>query len=140
MAILFFVKGIKYPIKDKRKIKAWIKEVIEQEKKTQGDINIILSDDSHLLEVNKEYLKRDYYTDIITFDYCVGNVISGDLFISIDRIKENARKYKVEDKTELYRVIIHGILHLAGYNDQKKKESEVMKRAEDKYLENFLIE
>ena len=102
-----------------------------------GDINIILTDDKDLLKINKEYLKRNYLTDIITFDFSEKKEVIGDLYISIQRIKENADLYKVDFKTELFRVIIHGILHLAGYKDKEKADKERMTEMENQYIKKY---
>lgn len=109
-------------------------KLLEQESKVLGDISIIFVTDSYLLEMNQKYLDHDYYTDIITFDYCVTNIVSGDLFISVDRVQENAGIVNVGFLTELHRVMIHGILHLCGYNDQTDEEKRVMRELENKYL------
>jgi len=122
---------------EKRKIAAWIKQIIEKEHKNTGNIAVILTDKKHLLALNKEHLKHDYHTDIITFNYNDGKTISGDLFISIDRIKENALTYTVPAKQELLRVIIHGILHLLGYNDATENEKRVIRKKEDDALSLF---
>lgn len=111
-----------------------ITKLLEQESKVLGDISIIFVTDAYLLEMNQKYLDHDYYTDIITFDYCVTNIVSGDLFISVDRVQENARIVNVDFITELHRVMIHGILHLCGYKDKTDEEERVMRELENKYL------
>jgi len=111
-----------------------INELIVNEIKTPGEISVIFCSDDYLLKINKQYLNHNYYTDIITFDYVENSVISGDLFISIERVKENAGTYKTELITEIYRVVFHGVLHLTGYNDKSKQEKKVMKDKEDYYL------
>jgi len=127
-------EGIK-PLKiNKNLVKRSIKNLISNELKKLGDISVILCSDSYLLEINKQYLKHDYYTDIITFNYCEGNTVSGDLFISTDRVKENACNFETTFIKELYRVIFHGILHLIGYNDKTKEEQIEIQRKEDFYL------
>jgi len=108
--------------------------LLEQESKVLGDISIIFVSDSYLLEINQKYLNHDYYTDIITFDYCEMNIISGDLFISVDRVQENADTYNVGFLTELHRVMIHGVLHLCGYKDKSDDEKRLMRELENKYL------
>ena len=108
--------------------------LLEQESKVLGDISIIFVSDSYLLEINQKYLNHDYYTDIITFDYCEMNIISGDLFISVDRVQENADTFNVDFLTELHRVMIHGILHLCGYKDKSDEEERLMRELENKYL------
>jgi probable rRNA maturation factor len=104
-----------------------------------GDINYIFCNDEYLLKINKDYLNHDYYTDIITFNLSEKEVLSGDLYISLDRIAENASKYKVSFYNELYRVMIHGILHLMGYNDKNREEKVRMKALENLYLDKFFI-
>jgi len=115
-------------------LKKHIKLLINSELKKLGEISIILCSDKYLLEINIEYLKHSYYTDIITFNYVEGNVISGDLFISVDRVKENSTKFITGFIKELYRVIFHGILHLIGYNDKTEEEQKIMREKEDLYL------
>ena len=115
-------------------IKNFVNILINKELKQFGDITIIFCSDDYLLSINKQYLNHDYYTDIITFDYVDENRISGDLFISLDRVRENAAKFKVEMKKELFRVVFHGILHLVGYKDKTKEEQAVMRKKEDFYL------
>ena len=118
-------------------LKSYIKHLIINENKNFGDINIVLCSDNYLLKMNQQYLEHNHYTDIITFNYVEGRTISGDLFISFDRIKDNAKSYKTEIKNELFRVIFHGILHLVGYNDKTKDEKKVMREKEDYYLEKM---
>jgi rRNA maturation RNase YbeY len=105
-----------------------------EEEKILGDISIIFVSDEYLLEMNQSYLSHDYYTDIITFDYCEGNLISGDLFISVDRVGENADTFNVAFLSELHRVMIHGVLHLCGYKDKSIEEEKQMRILENKYL------
>lgn len=112
----------------------WIEKCITENKKNIGDISYIFCSDEYLLKINQEYLNHDYYTDIITFDYCEENLISGDLFISIDRIKENAKNFDIILKNELDRVIIHGIIHLLGQKDKTEEEAKEMRIKEDYYL------
>lgn len=118
----------------KSTVKKLIKELINKELCKIGEISIIFCSDDYLLEMNKQYLKHDYYTDVITFDYVEKNIISGDLFISIDRVKENAKTFSSEFKREVFRVIFHGVLHLVGYNDKTEGEQEVMREKENLYL------
>lgn len=112
---------------------SWLTEVCKLEKKKLGEVSLIFCSDDYLLEMNKEYLDHDYYTDIITFDYS-DHLISGDLFISIDRVRDNAKQNTVLEKNELYRVVVHGVLHLIGYGDKTKQEELEMRSLEDKYL------
>jgi rRNA maturation RNase YbeY len=126
--------SVSFSLKNKRFIKSWIKDIIQQNKKELGDINYIFCSDEKILEINKEFLKHDYYTDIISFDYCQNNMISGDIFISIDTVKSNSIKYKTEFTEELHRVIIHGVLHFLGFKDKTKADAEKMREAENKAL------
>ena len=118
----------------KTHIKKYIKLLITSELKKTGDISVIFCSDKYLLDVNIQYLKHNYYTDIITFNYVEGDIISGDLFISVERVIENAQKFKTSWIKELYRVIFHGLLHLTGYNDKTPEESKIIRKMEDKYL------
>ena len=115
-------------------LKKWIKTVVEQYDCKVGDINVILCNDPYILEINQQFLSHDYYTDIITFDYCEGDRLSGDLFISVDTVRENALEYGTEFIDELNRVIVHGILHLIGYDDHSDEDIAVMRKKEDYYL------
>ena len=134
--ISFFSENIKFNLKDKRIIQKWIKLVIESENKRTGDINYIFCDDTFLVDLNLKYLNHDTLTDIITFNYNEknSNSINGDIYISIDRVKENSDKFKVPFITELHRVIIHGVLHLLGYKDKTKADKNTMREKEDNCL------
>ncbi len=110
-----------------------------KEGKNPNDINFIYCSDEYLLELNKSSLNHDYYTDIITFDYCEGKEVSGDLFISIDRVRENANEMNLTFEDELHRVMIHGVLHLCGYKDKTKKDAETMREKENFYLKTRLF-
>jgi rRNA maturation RNase YbeY len=131
--ILFFSET-KFKIKQKKAIKCWLAEIVNQENKKIGNINIVFYNDEQLLVLNKQYLDHDTYTDIITFDYSEKNILHGDICISIERLVENAAKYKYSFEEELRRVMVHGILHLCGYNDKKIEEKQTMKIKEDKAL------
>ena len=135
--IYFFTENISFTLRQKRKIKKWIIESIIQEKKNPGDINLIFCNDKYLSNINKTYLKKDTLTDVIAFNYCNKDLISGDIYISYERIKENAKKFNLSAENELIRVIIHGILHLIGYKDKIKKEKIKMKVKEDFYLNKY---
>lgn len=111
-----------------------MKNIISKEKKKTGEISVILCSDEDLLQINKKFLKKSYYTDIITFDYSEGDQISGDLYISFERIKENALQFQVSINDELKRVIIHGVLHLLGLKDNTPEEKSLMRESEDRYL------
>ena len=112
----------------------WLEDIILTEGKKPGDINYIFCDDEYLLQVNKEYLQHDYYTDIITFDYVKGKTISGDIFVSLPRIFENAETLSKDFESEFFRVLAHGILHLCGYKDKTEEEITEMRNKEDYYL------
>lgn len=132
--ITYNTDGVKMPSIKKRENTAWVKAVAASYGKRVGEIAYIFVDDEKILEVNRQYLGHDYYTDIITFDYCKGDVISGDLFISLDTVRTNAEQVGATYEEELHRVIIHGILHLCGINDKGPGEREIMEAAEDKAL------
>ena len=133
MAIQFSFQT-NYPLKSRTKIKQWIKQVIEAKGKKTGNITYIFCDDEYLLEVNKQYLQHDYYTDVITFDYVENDLISGDIFISTDRVRENALAFGSSETEELHRVIIHGALHLLCLKDKSEKEASQMRQAENEAL------
>ena len=118
----------------KRQTSQWIKAVAATYGKRVGDIGYLFCNDEHILEVNRQYLGHDYYTDIITFDYCEGDVLSGDLVISLDTVRSNAELFQKDYDEELHRVIIHGILHLCGQNDKGPGEREQMEAAENRAL------
>ena len=132
--ITYNTDGVKMPSIKKRENTAWVKAVAASYDKRVGEIAYSFVDDEKILEVNRQYLGHDYYTDIITFDYCEGDVISGDLFISLDTVRTNAEQVGATYEEELHRVIIHGILHLCGINDKGPGEREIMEAAEDKAL------
>ena len=117
----------------------WIKNVISEENKKLGEINYIFCDDKYLLEKNIKYLNHDTLTDIITFSYCEGDMISSDIMISVERVMENSSVFENSFSNELNRVMVHGILHLVGYNDKTKEEKEIMKKKEDYYVNKFVI-
>ena len=112
----------------------WIITSIINENKRVGELSFIFCTDEYLFEKNIQFLNHNTYTDIITFDYCEGDIISGDIFVSVERVTENANKFGVDFENELDRVIIHGVLHLAGYNDKSKEEANTMRKKEDFYL------
>lgn len=134
MSIQYLSEDISIPKFQKRKMTQWIKDTILTEGKIPGDMTFIFCSDQYLLEVNKQYLNHDYFTDIITFDYVENNVISGDIFISCERVKENAAEFHTGFDNELRRIIIHGVLHLIGYKDKSKKDKLLMTSKEDFYL------
>lgn len=131
----YCLQDIKFLYNRKRSTRRWLNEVAAAESTSLGDINIIFCSDAYILEINKKYIGHDYYTDIITFDYCIGSILSGDLFISIDTVRDNASFYNSTFDEELHRVIVHGILHLIGYDDKTDNERSVMRSMENRYLE-----
>ena len=132
--VRYFNEDIVFSFKQKLLNNRWLKTVAGSEVRKLGDINIIFCSDRYLLDVNVKYLGHDYFTDIITFDYSEGKVISGDLFISIDSVRENSVFYSTDFNNELNRVIVHGILHLIGYDDHSEEDIAVMRSKEDYYL------
>lgn len=134
MAISFSNDNITFNLKRKSELKTWIKSIIEKEKHVLGNLNYTFVSDESLLKINIEYLKHNTYTDIITFNYNEGKKVSGDIFISVDRVKENAQKFDVSFEEELHRVIIHGVLHLCGYKDKTKTDSDLMRSKENASL------
>ena len=134
MAVTYQTEGIKMPDIKKRETTELIKAVAATYEKRIGEISYIFCSDEKILEVNRQYLQHDYYTDIITFDYCEGNRLSGDLFISLETVKTNSEQFNTPYEEELHRTIIHGILHLCGINDKGPGEREIMEAAENKAL------
>lgn len=135
LPIHFFSEQIPFTLKQKLLVRTWINQTILAEGFKLGELSFIFSDDEYLLSINKEYLNHDTYTDIITFDNSdVDKLIVGDIFISIDRIRENSKKFNVNEQDELHRVMIHGTLHLLGYPDKGKEAKKVMTAKEDHYL------
>ena len=132
--VRYFAEDIKFNYKERRRTSKWLKLVAESEIRRLGDISVIFCSDPYILDVNLKYLQHDYFTDIITFDYCEGDTISGDLFISIDSVRENAAFYKTEFEEELNRVIVHGVLHLIGYDDHSEADKKEMRSKENYYL------
>ena len=136
--ITYQTEGVPMPDIKKREVTEWIKQVAASYGKRVGEVAYIFCDDEKILEVNRQYLQHDYYTDIITFDYTEGSRISGDLFISLDTVRTNAEQFASGDyRRELHRVIIHGILHLCGINDKGPGEREQMEAAEDQALKSY---
>ncbi|MEE0910309.1 MAG: rRNA maturation RNase YbeY, partial [Bacteroidales bacterium] len=134
MAISFSLET-KYNLKSRTLIKKWLKQIIENKGYKLGTLSYILCDDDYLLEINKQYLQHEFYTDIITFDYVENGVINGDIFISVDRVKENATSFGVSEREELMRVFAHGVLHLSGLKDATSEEASQMRKAENESLE-----
>lgn len=119
----------------RRAVSSWIRAAAAEEGFRVGEIAVVFCSDDYLLSMNRQYLEHDYYTDIITFDYCEGGILSGDLFISVDTVASNAEEYGAMFHVELSRVIIHGVMHLAGYEDKSEKDARKMRERENHYLE-----
>ncbi len=134
MAVNYFSGNVARPRLKYRLISRWLKNIIIQHSKVQGDISYIFCDDNYLLDLNFRYLNHNYYTDIITFDYVEGTTVSGDIYISIERVKDNAVKFGVNLENEYLRVMVHGVLHLLSYNDKSDSEKEFMRNLESDYL------
>jgi probable rRNA maturation factor len=134
MPVRFFYENTRFKIKNPRKTVQWIKQSAKREKRLPGKINFIFCPDSYLLNLNETYLGHETLTDVITFNYSKGKLISGEIYISIERVKENSRKFSCEFEEELKRVMIHGILHLSGYNDKFPSDVIQMRKKEDAYL------
>ena len=132
--ITYSTDGVRMPKIKKRETTAWIRDVAATYGKKVGEIGYMFVNDDRILEVNREYLGHDYFTDIITFDYCEGDVLNGDLVISLDTVRSNAELFHKDYDEELHRVIIHGVLHLCGINDKGPGEREIMEAAENKAL------
>lgn len=132
--ITYNSEGVRMPKIKKRDTSAWIKAVAASYGRKVGEIGYLFVDDEKILEVNREYLGHDYYTDVITFDYDEDDTVSGDIIISLDTVRSNAQLFEKTYEDELYRVIIHGILHLCGINDKGPGEREIMEAAENKAL------
>lgn len=135
--ISFFSKDVSFCLNAKLKHKKWLKQLAESEKKVLGDLNYIFCTDEYLLTLNQKYLSHDTYTDIITFDYSEQPIIAGDIFISIDRLKENAVQFEVQFEDEVLRVMAHGVLHLCGYKDKEEIHKKEMTAKENKYINTY---
>ncbi|MEN8156421.1 MAG: rRNA maturation RNase YbeY [Bacteroidota bacterium] len=138
MGVSFHNEQITFDFQKRSRHTDWIDACIDHHRKIAGEITFIFTSNAHLLRINKAYLNHDYFTDVITFDYSEGEVISGDIFISIEQVEENASIYGAEREDELRRVMIHGVLHLIGFSDQLPDEQEVMKEMENEALHLWL--
>jgi len=134
VAISFFSEDTNYSVKNRRLLTNWVKSCIANEGKKCGDISFIFCSDDHLLSINRQYLQHDYYTDVITFDYCNGDIVTGDIFVSVDTVRENSALFNKAFLDELHRVIIHGILHLCGHGDKSDEDASKMRLLEDNSL------
>ncbi|MDX1753446.1 MAG: rRNA maturation RNase YbeY [Salinimicrobium sediminis] len=137
--INFYSENV-FELEHSSQFETWIKEVIASEGKKVGEISFIFCDDEYLLEINQQYLDHDTYTDIISFDNSVGNVLNGDIFISTERVAENASEYGVTFEEEIKRVIVHGVLHFCGYKDKSKEEAQLMRTKEEEKMKMFHVE
>lgn len=135
--ISFHNEGVMTKTPSKRLLKAWIKEFVSKHGKKVGELAFVFCSDEKILEVNQNFLQHDYYTDIITFDYCEGEIVSGDIFISVERVAENATSHNTEYNTELIRVLAHGVLHLIGFQDKSPKNKKEMTENEDLCISLF---
>lgn len=138
--MISFNYEIDFELGNERQYETWLGRVIESEGKAEGEINYIFCDDEYLLQKNIEFLNHDTLTDIISFDYTMGNLISGDIFISVERVKDNAADFNVTFEEELKRVMVHGILHYCGYKDKTEEESALMRHKEDEKKLLFHVE
>lgn len=134
--ILFYTEGVEYPsFFSESKIIEWIELIAETYDKTAGELSFIFCNDDHILEINKQYLDHDYYTDVITFDYCVGNLLCGDIFISLDTVQSNAEQFGVSFENEFFRVVAHSVLHLIGFKDKEEQDALLMRENENRCIE-----
>lgn len=136
--MISFNYELDYKIKDEDAKRKWISELISEEKCREGEINYIFCSDDYLYKINVEFLNHDTLTDIISFDYSVGKELHGDIYISVDRVQDNAKDFNVSFDDELARVMVHGVLHFSGYNDKTDKEQLLMTSKEDYYLQKHL--
>lgn len=137
MAISFQIRDVAFSLSEKSKLRKWIQTIIISEGKKTGDINYLFTNDEAVLKENIAWLNHNTYTDIITFDYCENDRVSGDIIISIDRVTDNAKKFKVDFQQELRRVMVHGVLHLCGYKDKRRAEAEMMRKKENQSLKAY---
>ena len=134
--VRYFFEDTKFVFKNRKLNNLWLKTVAESEVRRLGDVSIIFCSDNYILDVNQKYLSHDYFTDVITFDYCEGNLLSGDIFVSVDSVRENAITYgAVSFEEELNRVMVHGLLHLIGYDDHTQEDTAIMRSKENYYLD-----
>ena len=129
-----------FELPNEDQISTWISAVIQSENKKEGDINYVFCNDEYLLNLNEQYLDHDTLTDIISFDYSVGNELHGDIFISIERVQENAQDFNVTFQEELKRVLVHGVLHYCGYKDKTEQDEQLMRNKEDEKIKMFHVE
>lgn len=137
MSITFDSDNIDFPNIKKRETSAWIKKIANSYNKKIGNVDYLFCNDEKILEINRQYLDHDFYTDIISFDYSEGDIISGDIFISLDTVRTNSQKYNTDYQEELYRVIIHGVLHLCGLDDKLEEDAIRMRESENSALKQL---
>lgn len=137
--MISFNYELDFTLDNEQAFQDWLSEVIISENKTEGEINYIFCDDEYLLEINQQYLDHDTLTDIISFDYSIGNDLHGDIFISIERVKENALDFNVSFQEELKRVMVHGVLHYCGYKDKSENDEIVMRQKEEEKMAMFHV-
>jgi rRNA maturation RNase YbeY len=138
-SIHFYFSDRSFSLKERKRLKSFIEKKIRLLGKKTGEVSIVFCSDKTLLDLNRRFLKHDYYTDILTFDFCQGNLITGEIIISLDRVRENAKKFNQSVNEELHRVIFHGILHLLGVSDKSKAEKKKMTIAEDSWLKEYFL-
>ncbi|MFT5248315.1 MAG: putative rRNA maturation factor [bacterium] len=135
--MISFNYEVDFQLHSEVQVNKWLSEVIKSESFKEGEINYVFCDDEYLLKLNVEFLKHDTLTDILSFDYSLGKELNGDIFISIERVKENAEDFNVGFETELKRVMVHGVLHYCGYKDKSEEEERVMREKENHYINLF---
>lgn len=134
----FFTENVQMPSIEEKNLVSWLSSTCVSEERVLNEVNVIFCSDDFLLQMNIEHLNHDYFTDIITFDYCFDNQVVGDLFISLDRVSDNAKDNNVLFYNELYRVLVHGVLHLCGYKDKTDDEAKLMRSKENHYLSLYV--
>jgi probable rRNA maturation factor len=137
LSIKIYYDKIKFRIRRTGEIKKFLEKVITDEKKSPGDLKFIFTDDETEIEINRKFLKHDFYTDIISFDYSSGNIINGEIYISVDTLRKNASKYNVSINEEVLKLMIHGVLHLCGYRDNSSQQKDIMFGRQEKILKKF---
>ena len=138
--MISFHYEIDFKLPSERAFKSWLTQVVLSEEKTIGDINYVFCDDEYLHKINVDYLNHDTLTDIISFDYTIGNILHGDIFISVERVRENAAEFNVSFEEELKRVMVHGVLHYCGFKDKTAKDQKIMRSKEDEKIAMFHVE
>ena len=137
--MISFNYELDFKLEDETAFSDWLSKVISSEIKNEGEINYIFCDDDYLLEINQQYLNHDTLTDIISFDYSMGNELHGDIFISIERVRENATDFNVAFEEELKRVLVHGVLHYCGYKDKNEEDEKFMRQKEEEKMKMFHV-